>query len=149
MASHPQIQLLDQNGLAALSAAVSAAAAAGTSSQMSMGGSISSNLIQVPVQPQFPTTVTSSAIAAAMQMQPTSSVSPTSSSLEALSSIVVESKTNLIVNYLPQTMTQEEFRSLFSSMGEVESCKLVRDKATGKKNKNCRKIFRTKHVNDL
>ncbi|KAL0267960.1 UNVERIFIED_CONTAM: hypothetical protein PYX00_010076 [Menopon gallinae] len=43
-----------------------------------------------------------------------------------------ESKTNLIVNYLPQTMSQEEIRSLFSSIGEVESCKLIRDKVTGK-----------------
>lgn len=42
-----------------------------------------------------------------------------------------ESKTNLIVNYLPQTMTQEEIRALFSSIGEVESCKLIRDKVTG------------------
>jgi len=42
-----------------------------------------------------------------------------------------ERKTNLIVNYLPQTMTQEEIRSLFSSIGEVESCKLIRDKVTG------------------
>jgi hypothetical protein len=40
-------------------------------------------------------------------------------------------QTNLIVNYLPQTMTQEEIRSLFSSIGEVESCKLIRDKVTG------------------
>lgn len=42
----------------------------------------------------------------------------------------LESKTNLIVNYLPQTMTQEELRSLFSSIGELESCKLIRDKVT-------------------
>ncbi|XP_043189800.1 ELAV-like protein 1 isoform X4 [Amphibalanus amphitrite] len=42
-----------------------------------------------------------------------------------------ESKTNLIVNYLPQTMSQEEIRSLFSSVGDVESCKLIRDKVTG------------------
>ncbi|CAI4226416.1 unnamed protein product [Auanema sp. JU1783] len=42
-----------------------------------------------------------------------------------------ESKTNLIINYLPQGMTQEEVRSLFASVGEVESCKLVRDKITG------------------
>lgn len=40
-----------------------------------------------------------------------------------------ENKTNLIVNYLPQTMTEEEIRSLFSSVGEVESVKLVRDKS--------------------
>lgn len=42
-----------------------------------------------------------------------------------------DTKTNLIVNYLPQTMTQEEVKSLFSSIGEVESCKLIRDKVTG------------------
>ncbi|KAI1703605.1 RNA recognition motif domain-containing protein [Ditylenchus destructor] len=39
--------------------------------------------------------------------------------------------TNLIINYLPQSMSQDEVRSLFTSMGEVESCKLVRDKVTG------------------
>ncbi|GAB0095299.1 protein elav-like [Sergentomyia squamirostris] len=42
-----------------------------------------------------------------------------------------DAKTNLIVNYLPQTMTQEEVKSLFSSIGDVESCKLIRDKVTG------------------
>ncbi|KAI6058401.1 ELAV-like protein 2 isoform X8 [Aix galericulata] len=42
-----------------------------------------------------------------------------------------DSKTNLIVNYLPQNMTQEELKSLFGSVGEIESCKLVRDKITG------------------
>ena len=43
------------------------------------------------------------------------------------------SGTNLIVNYLPQTMTQEEIRSLFASIGEVESCKLIRDKTSGER----------------
>jgi len=56
-------------------------------------------------------------------------------SLSAAQSQVIDEdgdrKTNLIVNYLPQTMTQEEIRSLFSSIGEVESCKLIRDKVTG------------------
>ncbi|XP_077356085.1 ELAV-like protein 2 isoform X4 [Festucalex cinctus] len=42
-----------------------------------------------------------------------------------------DSKTNLIVNYLPQNMAQEELKSLFGSIGEIESCKLVRDKITG------------------
>lgn len=42
-----------------------------------------------------------------------------------------DSKTNLIVNYLPQSMTQDELRSLFSSIGEVESAKLIRDKVAG------------------
>lgn len=43
-----------------------------------------------------------------------------------------ESRTNLIVNYLPQSMSQDELRSLFSSVGEVESAKLIRDKVAGK-----------------
>ncbi|KPP78724.1 ELAV-like protein 2-like [Scleropages formosus] len=49
----------------------------------------------------------------------------------AESGSIEDSKTNLIVNYLPQNMTQEELRSLFGSIGEIESCKLVRDKITG------------------
>uniref|UniRef100_A0A5K3EI42 ELAV-like protein n=1 Tax=Mesocestoides corti TaxID=53468 RepID=A0A5K3EI42_MESCO len=40
-------------------------------------------------------------------------------------------KTNLIVNYLPPYMSQDEVKALFSSIGEVESCKLVREKASG------------------
>ena len=39
--------------------------------------------------------------------------------------------TNLIVNYLPDTMSQEDVKSLFGSVGELESCKLIRDKNTG------------------
>jgi len=42
-----------------------------------------------------------------------------------------DARTNLIVNYLPQNMTQDELRSLFSSIGEVESAKLIRDKVAG------------------
>jgi hypothetical protein len=42
-----------------------------------------------------------------------------------------ELMTNLIINYLPQNMNQDEVRALFASMGEIESCKLVRDKVTG------------------
>ncbi|KAA0186190.1 ELAV protein [Fasciolopsis buskii] len=41
-----------------------------------------------------------------------------------------ENKTNLIVNYLPQNMSQEEIRNLFATIGEVDSCKLIRDKNT-------------------
>lgn len=41
-------------------------------------------------------------------------------------------RTNLIVNYLPQTMSQDDIRALFSSLGDIESCKLIRDKSTGK-----------------
>ncbi|TKS75278.1 ELAV-like protein 1-B [Collichthys lucidus] len=39
-----------------------------------------------------------------------------------------DARTNLIVNYLPQSMSQDELRSLFSSVGDVESAKLIRDK---------------------
>lgn len=42
-----------------------------------------------------------------------------------------DARTNLIVNYLPQSMSQEELRSLFSSVGDVESAKLIRDKVAG------------------
>ncbi|CAH8610328.1 unnamed protein product [Heterobilharzia americana] len=42
-----------------------------------------------------------------------------------------ENRTNLIVNYLPQTMSQEEMRALFSKIGKLVSCKLIRDKLTG------------------
>jgi len=40
-------------------------------------------------------------------------------------------KTNLIVNYLPQTLSQDDMMALFSSIAQVDSCKLVRDKTTG------------------
>lgn len=40
-------------------------------------------------------------------------------------------QTNLIINYLPQTLTDEEFRSLFTSIGPIKSSKIVRHKATG------------------
>jgi RNA recognition motif-containing protein len=43
-----------------------------------------------------------------------------------------KARTNLIINYLPQTMTQDEIKDLFGSIGAIESCKLVRDKTTGK-----------------
>lgn len=40
-------------------------------------------------------------------------------------------RTNLIINYLPQSMNQDELRNLFSNVGEVESAKLIRDKVAG------------------
>ena len=39
-------------------------------------------------------------------------------------------KTKLIVNYLPQSMTDNEFRNLFEGIGALESCKILRDSAT-------------------
>lgn len=41
------------------------------------------------------------------------------------------SKTNLIINYLPQTLTDEEFRSMFCAIGPIKASKIVRDKMTG------------------
>ena len=42
-----------------------------------------------------------------------------------------KSQTNLIVNYLPQTLTDEEFTSMFESVGPLNASKIVRDRATG------------------
>ena len=39
-----------------------------------------------------------------------------------------KAKTNLIVNYLPQSMSEEDIRNLFASVGSVQSCKLIKDK---------------------
>lgn len=54
-----------------------------------------------------------------------------SSSLNGQGSCDSVNKTNLIVNYLPPYMSQDEVKALFLSIGEVESCKLVREKASG------------------
>ena len=51
-------------------------------------------------------------------------------SLSMSSTSTVESKTNLIVNYLPQAMNSEEIKTIFQSIGPIESCKLIKDKQT-------------------
>src|SRR5688572_14336715 len=40
-------------------------------------------------------------------------------------------KDTLIINYLPQTLADEDFESMFASVGELRACKIVRDRATG------------------
>lgn len=40
-------------------------------------------------------------------------------------------QSNLIINYLPQTLADDEFRRIFEGMGPVTSAKIVRNKATG------------------
>ena len=40
-------------------------------------------------------------------------------------------KTNLIVNYLPQQMPDEDFEELFKKYGKMKSCKIVRNRNTG------------------
>lgn len=64
--------------------------------------------------------------------QTINSVYPVESNADLLEqqSIAEECATNLIINYLPQEMTEEELRTLFSSVGPLESCKLIRDKVT-------------------
>lgn len=42
-----------------------------------------------------------------------------------------ESTTNLIVNYLPQTLPDDEFRRVFSEIGPIKACKICRDRSTG------------------
>ena len=39
-----------------------------------------------------------------------------------------KAKTNLIVNYLPHSMSEDDVRNLFSGVGRVQSCKLIKDK---------------------
>merc|ERR1711935_1018533 len=117
-----------QNGMEVLNAAAAAANAAANAAAAAQSGSASAAV---------------AAAAAAIQAQQIQEATANSANNTANSenngSVVSsngdkemdeDSKTNLIVNYLPQTMTQEEIRSLFSSIGEVESCKLIRDKVT-------------------
>jgi hypothetical protein len=51
------------------------------------------------------------------------------------------SRTNLIINYLPQTMSNDEVQQMFSAVGELASCKLVKDKITSM----CVLIFIVQH----
>lgn len=37
---------------------------------------------------------------------------------------------NLIVNFLPQSLSDEEFANIFGSVGAIKSCKIIRDKST-------------------
>ncbi|XP_063541382.1 sex-lethal homolog isoform X2 [Cydia strobilella] len=41
------------------------------------------------------------------------------------------SRTNLIVNYLPQTMTEKDLYAMFMSIGPIESCRVMKDFKTG------------------
>lgn len=42
-----------------------------------------------------------------------------------------DTKYSLIVNYIPDALSQEDIQSLFSTIGEIHSCRLMVDKATG------------------
>lgn len=43
-----------------------------------------------------------------------------------------EGRTNLIVNYLPHCITDEEFRGIFTSVGPIKAWKIVRQKGSGR-----------------
>lgn len=40
-------------------------------------------------------------------------------------------RTNLIINYLPQSMSDENFRVLFAKYGDIRSARIIRNKHTG------------------
>ncbi|KAG8200585.1 hypothetical protein JTE90_000655 [Oedothorax gibbosus] len=42
-----------------------------------------------------------------------------------------QEKSNLIINYLPQMLSDQEFKNLFQSIGVVKAAKIVRHKTTG------------------
>ncbi|XP_011501730.1 PREDICTED: protein sex-lethal-like isoform X6 [Ceratosolen solmsi marchali] len=42
-----------------------------------------------------------------------------------------DDRTNLIINYLPQSMTEKELYSMFVTIGPVESCRVMKDYKTG------------------
>ena len=58
-------------------------------------------------------------------------IGPEVSPAKSTSSSVDHDESNLIINYVPATMTQEELRLLFSQVGPVENSKVVQDKITG------------------
>jgi len=43
---------------------------------------------------------------------------------------ILEPNSNVIVNYLPTSVSEDEFRAIFAPYGTIHSCKLVKDKAT-------------------
>lgn len=50
---------------------------------------------------------------------------------EYASSELPASQTNLIINYIPQGMTEDNFRMLFQTIGPLKNCKICRNKVTG------------------
>ena len=50
---------------------------------------------------------------------------------ENIENVERDPETNLIINYLPQTLSDEEFRCMFLSIGPIKSAKIIRDRTTG------------------
>ena len=53
--------------------------------------------------------------------------------MAAVGDIIADSEntTNLIINYIPQSYSDAEFKALFQQIGPTKSCKICRHKATG------------------
>jgi len=47
-----------------------------------------------------------------------------------MSLVPEETRKNLIVNYLPQTLTDDEFRRIFEACGPISKCRIMRDLKT-------------------
>ncbi|EDQ88948.1 uncharacterized protein MONBRDRAFT_25688 [Monosiga brevicollis MX1] len=58
--------------------------------------------------------------------------SPTSNGSNGQFNQAPVSKTNLIINYIPNSFSQDDLRALFGAYGALKSCKLMYDRATGK-----------------
>ncbi|XP_054729194.1 protein elav isoform X2 [Anastrepha obliqua] len=103
------------------------AAAAAAAAQLQQQQQVQQAILQVQQQ-QTQQAVAAAAAAVTQQLQQ-QNTNGNSNGQQNGSNGSSETRTNLIVNYLPQTMTEDEIRSLFSSVGEIESVKLIRDKS--------------------
>jgi protein sex-lethal len=52
--------------------------------------------------------------------------------------------TNLIINYLPQDMNERELTALFSAIGPVETCRVMRDFKVSQANAKLFSFYSTK-----
>lgn len=71
--------------------------------------------------------VVSSISSTTSSLASSSSTSGVGSSVSMSQDLSMVNQTNLIVNYLPQTMTENEMRAMFEQIDQVERCKLIRN----------------------
>lgn len=109
--------------IAASASPVQSAAVAAAAAQLQQQQQVQQAILQVQQQ-QTQQAVAAAAAAVTQQLQQQNGNGNSQNGNGS-----TETRTNLIVNYLPQTMTEDEIRSLFSSVGEIESVKLIRDKS--------------------
>ena len=51
---------------------------------------------------------------------------------------LADPRTNLIINYLPQSFSDDDFYSLFGQIGPIATAKIARDIATGTRRNDTR-----------